>query len=52
MNLIPDGVNIIRIEQIIIERSADEVINQIPLIFSEQLTVDSLGKCVCHGWFC
>jgi hypothetical protein len=51
VNLISDGVNIIRVEQIIIKRIADEVINQIPLIFSEQLAVDFLGKCVCPGWF-
>ena len=49
MNLVPDGVNIFRIEQIVIKRIADEVVDQIPLIFGEELAVDLLGECVCHG---
>jgi len=44
MNLVPDSINIFRIEQIIIECITDEVVDQIPLIFSEQLTVDGLGE--------
>jgi hypothetical protein len=49
MNLVPDSINIFRIEQIIIECITDEVVDQIPLIFGEELAVDLLGEGVCHG---
>ncbi len=50
MNLVANSINITRIEIIIIECMTDEVVDQIPLIFSEELAVDSLGECVCHEW--
>jgi hypothetical protein len=52
-NLATNGINIVRIEIIIIQCISDEVVNQIPLIFSEQFAIDCLGKVlVCHRWLC
>jgi hypothetical protein len=48
VNLRTNRVDIHRIEVIIIQCISNEVVDQLPLIFSEQLAVDSLGEGVAH----
>ena len=51
VNLVANYINIISIEIIIIKCISDEVVYHIPLVFSEQIAVDLLGKLlVSHGW--
>lgn len=50
VNLVSDAVNILRIILFIVKSIANKVINQIPLRFCKQLTVNALGELVCHEW--